>query len=113
MRYDKNTKKEFQSAKGGGDMMNQNEMGLKIIQQRTEVSREFFDKTGMVIGAGFGPGARMLASPLFGMMFVSTQTGVYDFRNLVAPVETKQNFPYNNAMLNLWDMALKEKNNNQ
>ena len=54
----------------------------------------------------------MLASPLFGMMFVSTQTGVYDFRDLVAPVETKQNFPYNNAMLNLWDMALKEKNNN-
>ena len=92
-------------------MMNQNEMGLKIIQQRTEASKEFMDKTGLFIGAGFGPGARMLASPLFGMMFVSTQTGVYDFRNLTAQVPTQANPPYNNAMLNLWDMALKEKNN--
>ena len=91
--YDKNRKKGFYSAKGGMVMMNQNEMGLKIIQQRTEASREFFDKTGMVIGAGFGPGARMLASPLFGMMFVSTQTGVYDFRNLVAPMETSYGKP--------------------
>lgn len=91
-------------------MMNQNEMGLKIIQQRTEVSRDFLDKTGLVVGAGFGAGARMLASPLFGMMFVSSQTGVCDFRNLVAPAENTTNLPYNNAMLNLWDMALKEKN---
>lgn len=86
---------------------------LRLFSKGRKCYREFFDKIGMVIGAGLGPGARMLASPLFGMMFVSTQTGVYDFRNLVALVETKQNFPYNNAMLNLWDMALKEKNNNQ
>ena len=91
-------------------MMNQNEMGLKIIKQQTEVSREFMDKTGMFIGAGIGPGARMLASPLFGMMLASTQTGVYDFRTLVAPAQTQPNPPYNNAMLNLWDMALKEQN---
>ena len=90
-------------------MENHEELWMQYMKQRTENSRDFFNKTGFVFGAGIGPGAAMIANPMFGMMMASTMTGVYDCRTLVAPVPTvtENAAPkYPNLMLNLWDMAL-------
>ena len=86
-------------------MENQEEMWMKYMQQRTENSRDFLNRTGLVFGVGFGPGAQMISAPLFGMMLTSAQTGVFDIRDTVAAPAAAP-APAPNLMLNLWNMAL-------
>ena len=91
---------------GGAAMENHEDLWMQYMKQRTENSRELLSKTGLVVGCGFGPGVSMLSTPLFGMMLVSSQTGVYDFKSLTSPADGKPCASYSNTMLNLWDMAL-------
>lgn len=89
-------------------MENHEELWLQYLKQHTENARDCISRTGLVFGVGFGPGAAMVSSPMFGMMMASTMTGVYDCRTLVEPAPDKPVPKYSNAMLNLWDLALNQ-----
>jgi hypothetical protein len=101
-------------------MENNEELWMQYIRQRTENSRDFLNRTGLVFGAGFGPGAALVSAPMFGMMVVLAQTGVFDPRTTVNPsgnvpntsnstsVPNASNTLYTSPMLQLWDMALKQ-----
>ncbi len=91
-------------------MENNEEMWLQYMRQRTENSRDFLNRTGLVFGAGFGPGAAFISAPMFGMMMVSAQTGIFNPVSTVSSPGNTQNVLYTNPMLSLWDMALNNPN---
>ena len=90
-------------------MENHEEMWMQYLRNCTSDARDRLARTGLVIGAGFGPGANVVGSPLFGMMLTSNMTGVCDGKSLTEPINPF--YHSSNKTMELWKMAMESRKN--